>query len=94
LLLLLVTAAESERGGEVKEGGGGSGWAGLGQLEAGEDGLGSSRGGAASASELEKTTIIRMEDGVFRVVVTHAYTKYELEDKTRDKQISCCIGRK
>ncbi len=81
LLLLLMTAGEGERGGEVKEGGRGSGRARLGQLEAGEDGLGSAGGGAAAASELEKTTIFRMEDGALRVEVTHAYAKEEPKDK-------------
>jgi hypothetical protein len=52
-----MTAGEGERGGEVQEGGGGSGRARLGQLEAGEDCLGGAGGGAASPSELKRTTI-------------------------------------
>ncbi len=94
MLLLWMTTGEGERGGEVQEGGGGGGRARLGQLEAGEDSLGGAGGGAASASELEKTTIFRMEDGALRVEVTHAYAKEEPKDKTVDKQINDCIGRK
>ncbi len=90
LLLLLMTAGEGERGGEVQEGGGGSGRARLGQLEAGKDCLGSAGGGAASAAELEKTTIFTMEDGAMRAEVPMLIPK----DKPIGKQIKDCIGRK
>ncbi len=92
--MLLVTAGEGERGGEVKEGGGGSGRARLGKLEAGENGLGGAGGGAASAAELEKMTIFRMEDGALRLEVTHAYAKEEPKGKTIDKQRNDCTVRK
>ena len=73
LLLLLVTAGKAKGGGEVQEGGGGGGRARLGQLKAGENGLGRPGGGAASASELEKTTFCTTENGALCLEGTHAY---------------------